>query len=453
MFFDKKNNVSLEKMQMRNEKLFEKMNQEIEITNIIVQQNVGADSKKQIPDHIGHGEKDIKNPHSNIKTSLLRLIDHINLLATIADTYHEKSHFQLNSPNTFIKGDKNKIVRLISHEFALYPADKPLTMEAFNELITEIEAIAKTKHENLQLVLATIPIMDNEKQTYNVVINIECGPEPKIHYFAKRFISGLDLQYDETVNIGYQRIESDKAALEKIYSQLTELKKQENEGKKIDKKLFVELEQKAKNLAEPLKERVSQPVGILLSDHKEHPNITYGGITESETAGGAKYISAINICLDAIGGKDTLEKEATKTLQCYIDNKDKNSLLPTQFSQIVVSNPLKSYGLDKIGVTLTHVDPSVPVLYPQKIDSPIVEKITTSTEQIKNEYPEMDINYDEFETEFTIESPPFGENIRLKIQKPETLEKFSGHFKNQIDEHNEALLPPKPPNIIEITFS
>lgn len=162
----------------------------VEITDIVVSQISGA----------GEFNLPSPQPYSN-EDRVKRMGDFVELLATIGNKEHEQEHFETIDGKTVMKDDcTNKVMRLTTNEFSLYPKDTPLSIDEYNTLLKRIGNIAENCHENFQLVLGSVAVMGLDNQVHNIVVHVQCGKPAILNNFAKFVPSPIDAVYPDVYN-------------------------------------------------------------------------------------------------------------------------------------------------------------------------------------------------------------------------------------------------------------
>ena len=265
------------------------INQEVIMTDIITKQTTDEN----------RGEFSYVSVYQDKVDHLTRMKDHIEFLASIANQYHLKENFYQDKNNELIiKPDsKNKITRLIMHEFSLYPAKEPLSVKEFNQLYSDIRQIITSKmSDNLYLIISSIPVACDKKygksQVVNHVIHVQCGKDPKMELLTKINPSFIDPVYKKTHNMRYQEY----------------------------------------------REETSAAATILLTDNNQAASAqSYGRIVKCETVGGSRFHSVVDICLDYSEGEG--KKNFNKEIELIAQSKN-NNLIPDQISHVITSNSI-----------------------------------------------------------------------------------------------------------------
>lgn len=247
----------------------------------------------------------IKYKNQNV---VFRLTEHIKVLTEIANKAHEKKYFQpyKEAPEKKeMKSEcKNCVTRLNTAEFSLYTKSQPLTQKKFSTLLANIVDIASKAHENLHLCLSSVPVLlEGRQDVVNTVIYVECGSEPKVHYFSKRTPSFQDIGYAGTSNYA-QAVEQDSLVIQAI-------------------------SEKGKNIP-----------------------ISHKSVIRSQLAGGGEFLTTFEICIEHTYGM------GNKSLTEHIEQAASfSAFVPQNISQLVTSNTV-SLDLDFLcGEQITHVTP------------------------------------------------------------------------------------------------
>ncbi len=252
---------------------------------------------------------------ANTKDQTTRLLTYIKDLSGVAATTHKNQN--LDSSDNIKKGHENNIVRMITNEFSFFTAT-PLTADEFKALHAEIQKHAATLPENLQLTLSSFAVRTEDNKLLNIVVNVECGKTPKIHCFAKNQFSSIDPIYYDVAKDGT------KTPLP--YITKTEM---------------------VKKMGPDVTPKVSLK-GL---------DIGFSNVFECTTAGKAKFIAAIDVCLDHKYG--TAKAELNRQLQSALTQAKTTKttdVLPIQISHVLTSNSIglhPDYAVDRV----THADP------------------------------------------------------------------------------------------------
>lgn len=163
--------------------------QPVQIRNLLVY----ADEQKY-----SYGESR-EHTNSQKSSTMERLVSEIEILANVANSYHEEFNCEKRNKDeniyTIKKGMENNITRILTPEFFLYPA-KPLTITEYNELLRIIETIGNKQQPNVHLMLSSVAVETPDKQLINVTLYVECGKPSKITTVCKRRAAAGDQFYD-----------------------------------------------------------------------------------------------------------------------------------------------------------------------------------------------------------------------------------------------------------------
>ena len=327
-----------------------------------------------------------------------RMVDHIDVLATIANEYQQTYYCDKNSDGTFTtKPDcLNKITRVLMNEFSLY------TISALNYgqlavLVEAVRAIAANQHNNVHLLLSSLSVRTPEfqvdaadKQWKNVVLNlslyVECGPEPKVHVFAKGRASTVDVTYCFTTNFSQ---EAEPPSVGIYYPNISEY--------------------------------IAQQSGQSVSNNS---------VFTVTTEGGAQYTQAIDVCVD------NATYHAKTLLIKSLGDAEAGDLriIPKQADHVVTSNIIEITKDSLITDTAVQADPIEGHFDHMKKDAVNAE----SLRQIKkNKYAQMRI--DKTAAGIKIENPPFGYTCTLVAAEERKLGGFTRDLRPMIAARNRAV--------------
>jgi len=96
--------------------------------------------------------------------------------------------------------DPNTITRLVTNEFMFF-TKVPFELAEFDDLQAKIFELAEKTPKNIHLILSSFAVFtpgsvtEETKKIMNVVVYIECGPEPILNFCAKQSSSFLDPKY------------------------------------------------------------------------------------------------------------------------------------------------------------------------------------------------------------------------------------------------------------------
>lgn len=128
-----------------------------------------------------------------------RLLDHVQMLASIANLYHQKYYCEEKTKGIFtIKNDcRYKVTRILLPEFSLY-TKKPLTLPEFKEFVAAVVAMAEKQHANVHLVLSSIAVLSEDNEVINTALYVQCGPDAKVEVMSKATAAYNDTKYPKT---------------------------------------------------------------------------------------------------------------------------------------------------------------------------------------------------------------------------------------------------------------
>lgn len=340
----------------------DKINQPITITELLVNYHK----------MLSYGEhEDVSSCYSEMKR-IDRLIDHVRLLADIANQYHEDHCFSIENGRVIMLPTMlNHVTRISLNEYALFANQCPLLLDDFARLMGEIEIIARTMHDNLHLLLGSISVKGSDDRVMNYALYVTCGKTPGLYYFAKTHISPLDVYYPELIN--FQRVD--------------------------------EFE----------KNRSSEAIAFSTSDTSH--TVPQNSVLKLKTAGGAEFTAAIDICLEnhEAHSKKIFEKEVSSLQYGY-----NSEYIPKQVMHSVISNSLIIEGHGVLGQWVTQSDPRfggihdkneafssclLPVLIPE------CEAQKYHALVDKKKYPKTVVNINQGKIE--VQNPPFGHQYSI----------------------------------------
>jgi len=377
------------------QRFLRRINQRVDVTELIAFQPHSLEGKcSSRMNLVGpKGEyRDSSNKYSGKISRLDRLKDYIKLLADIANKYHEQQYFVDHEDEKVLpKENKNKVTRLSMHEFALYTSKKPLSMKEYGVLLHAIDEMAIECHENLHLVLSSIPIQDSDGRINNVVLYVQCGKTPKIDVIVKAYPFSRDFNYKHTPLGRFQKLS-------------------------------------AKQKSSPDTVPAAFPM-LPDANHPEAGSINYGGLVDCETKGGARFITAVDICADHLFGV------ARKSLEQRLKGakaRGYDEFFPNQVSHVVTSNTIEVVPSNVLSQTVVHADPlyhAVKTLnkaLPYKnIPSRFIDRLNRDKGLIdKRCYPETSIISDSGKT-ILVNNPQFGPRVEIQIVQEQSLGKLS----------------------------
>ncbi|KTD21395.1 Uncharacterised protein [Legionella londiniensis] len=330
-----------------------------------------------------YGESKSHTNHYSSHSMINRLVDHIQSLADIANCYHKKSYcLHLNDRSYKLKEDSlNKITRLSLNEFSLY-GKTPLTQDEFNLVCKEVQKIAKNLQDNVHLVLSSFSVVNEKKEILNVSLYVQGGQDSKIEVISKCTASSIDVVYNNT----------------STFSQ-----------------------------------RPSDQVGrYVVDDNGSLVPVSNSSVFEIQTKGGAKYIQALDVCLDHANrhSKKQLQSQLTR------DRVDVTYFIPEQVDHIVTSNSIRIENSSLISQFVLHVDPRVETIMPAAIDCNL-DKNLLSEMELSN-YKNMKIMNQQYGLK--VIAPPFGSNYSVKVHEERQLNKFVPFLASYIDRENYRIM-------------
>lgn len=252
---------------------------------------------------VSHGEFHMTRKQSSQKSWFDRLVDHVAILANIANTHHLHDYCEKKSDNTYFVLQKysNHITRLSLHEFSLY-SKEPLTLVQYELFVTKVLAFAGKLLPNVHLLLSSMAVAITQDCTVNMSLYVQCGIQPLLKSFCK----------------------ATKDTTDKTYLNMSVFK-----NPAID---------------ETSTEYTVTPSGLVLSHDFLFP---------VKTLGGAEANVAVEICLDH-------EYEVAKKLlkaRVGSDQKEDTFFIPEQVDHFITSNSVQPYRQAYLTYPLAHVAP------------------------------------------------------------------------------------------------
>jgi len=400
------------------------------------------------------GEAKVQNHiHTHFPESV-RLLDHIEFLANIANEYHQAQYCQKNNDGTYTIRPEclNKITRLSLHEFSLYTA-QPIDQADFSFLLESIELIVKNQHSNVHLLLSSLPVVTDGNEILNVCLYVQCGKEFIIETFSKTYASRIDHTYQGTINFTQpgenhdlewtdKKIKSscmvnNKLYLSEIngfiaYSVITP------KGEKIfDFCTNIQVPQ-------PLTKAALLELQILIltfaikEGHiliecefiaKTNGLISNNNIFRVSTAGGCQYLQIIDICID-----HTLafSKHRLKKI-LEIDILNNHDMIPNQVDQLITSNCIRTNIDSLIAEKAFNINPKRYI--PLQKEKDFIKPIHFSDNPIIKIYPKMSIHKTKHGA-FIVNNPPFGCSYTVIATEERSLSGFNKDFKNLVEVRN-----------------
>lgn len=304
-----------------------------------------------------------------------KLVDHISLLASIVNKYHQEINCLKKEDGSYeIKpAHFNHVTRILLHEFFFYTSE-PFSYENFLLLIEDIHKIAKRQLDNVHLVLSSFAVKTPDNKLLNMVLYVECGLEPKIHTFCKSTASIVDMKYKNISLFNQQESKFEKP---------------------IKHTAFTGLE-----------------TGNAISNNN---------VFIVKTFGGAECVIAIDICSDHEWGQG---KQLFETMLTQADTR----IVPENIDHILVSNSCRPIASSKISNALLHVDPLVGIHPGDLMTPPDLKEIEIN---YSHDYGGLEISSREDKT-IVIANPPFGTPVQLSFCNQRRAEKTELEDKNDI---------------------
>ncbi len=268
----------------------------------------------------GVDEADEKSQQSRLLAVITGLVDD-------AATVHKTNNCEAD--NTLKAGKENSVTRLITNEFLFY-TKKPLTLSEFTQLQSDIALLAAKQPENLHLVLSSFAVRTSDNKVMNVVMQVQCGKNPHLQFTVKNNPSDRDPSYSEPGDDG----------------------------------------------------KIKVLPNVDIKKDKLEKGFTFNNVFECQTAGGAKFFSCIDICLD--NNEAVAKKNLDGILQTAAQQSDKgkqSDLLSRNVSHVVTSNSTSVDPGNCVG-TVMQADPSA-----SKRDAVIAERRNKKLPQKELEAP------------------------------------------------------------------
>lgn len=283
------------------------------------------------------------NLTANTKTQVVRMGTQIQRMADYAGKIHKRHHFQTDPDSQTLqmkKTSENIVTRVITNEFLFY-TKVPLSIKEYEQLLRIIDAIAKTQPENVQMILSSFAVRTPNDEVMNVVMQVDCGKEPRIQPFAKNFYSHVDPSYVDRDKDG-NMIEDENG----------------------DPKELLNVNYLRNNRPDPINQlpitRFSTDVPrVMQGDGSNNAfNISHDGVFENVTAGGAKYFTVVDVCVDHsyLLGKRMLNQHLQQQVANAANSSETNPI-PIQISHVVTSNWINTNPNAKIGNAISQADP------------------------------------------------------------------------------------------------
>lgn len=133
-----------------------------------------------------------------------RIYQHIKNYADKAVSIHLKNNFDKNG----IILNKNYITRLSFCEFSFFTSrqSEPLLIEEFRALINKIELFSSSYPTNFHMLLASFPVLDDEKTLHNLAVYVQCQGSKTIFTLNSKSCASLtDTRYKDYSYPFFQR--------------------------------------------------------------------------------------------------------------------------------------------------------------------------------------------------------------------------------------------------------
>lgn len=249
-----------------------------------------------------------ETPEQIIKPSNMveRLIAQIKLMAGIANLQHQKNYCLKQNDGSFKLAEKaqNTITRLSSVEFSYY-GERPLTLTEFTQIIEGILQVGQTCYDNVHVLFSSFSVQNEKNEILNIAVYLQGGEEAKVHIITKAFSHSSDVGYGKCATFS-QRDLGDFMAFES--SEYTA-------GDKLS--------------------------GL--------STICNDGLLTVNTAGGKKFLLALEICYDHY---------VRHTRRLLINQFDTSQDFPVLADHIITSNTTDLNNEAMISIVALHADPS-----------------------------------------------------------------------------------------------
>lgn len=348
------------------------------------------------PEHAEYSYGESKqHTNSRDENADIRLIDHIQYLAKLANSYHQKAYCEPGEEGRPKKEYLNTITRLSLPEFSLY-GKKPMTLAEFSEFIGKFEEIALNSHDNVHLLMSSISVVDDNNKLLNISIYMQGGSKAKINIVTKGAASNIDVGYENTTLFA-QQIPGKKTLVVSHY---------------------------------------------IAGDKKGMGLISNNSVFEVETLGGARYTQTIDVCLDH--RNEHSKRLMTGTLDSKKVNTDK--FIPNQVDQVLSANSTDIKPSAKITSHVLHVDPR-PLQFVEK------EEAYNLFEHLDKDAPsllsEEDIAMPKYSStmkvkkvagQLRVTNPPFGSDFRVNICKERILGSYNPQIAAKVQKANQMIM-------------
>lgn len=375
--------------------------------------------------------------------TIKRLGDHIDLIAGLANEYHQQYYCTQKTDGTYeIKEDcLNKITRILLPEFFLY-TETPLTIDDLGLLIDRIYEIAKNQQSNVHLLLSTLALAislppSSEKKILNVCLYIQCGKTPKIEVFCK----ANGLSSDPSYSYGNNFVQKPGFSI--------------------------------KNLFSPI-EIVPYIGSIKDSTLKKSVIIWSDSVSIITTEGGAQFFKSVDICYDhgLLNSKQLLNHLGLPSIPNFTETvkinshshsslaKDENSIMgnaqtrvvpkdgrtmPDQADQILTSDSMNVEESAKISTSIIQIDTienrAKHISNDLFIESLLKKKQSQQSQMTKPKSetssetsPALSIQISK--NGFLVKNPPFGPEFEVVAAEEKPVGNFTKDLKAVIEKRN-----------------
>ncbi len=345
-------------LQIKEKKHLDKINQPVSVYNLCVAHQKRAHS---------FGEARLEELKEGDR--LVRMVEHIRQIAKIASDAHEKRYL---SEEKIRDESKNKITRILLNEFSLFTKETPLTETEMHRLISEIESIATTLHENVHLVLGTISVGTSKNDLYNQAIYVQGGTIPQITVIAKSNPKDSDQSY-------------------KGFNSPT---------------------------SQPVTNKPHKTVTHFISPAAvEESSVHYNPIIKCKTEGGAAFNVAISICYDYV--KKVAKKSLLQEFNFITEGRDQAGYIPIQRDHLIISNSLEvTDDVELVSNIFLQVDPRTLGVY----SSGVISKIAQPEIIFQEDQPVFGerfsvVAFPEFELALEKDHPHFNPHLEVGWRK------------------------------------
>lgn len=351
-----------------------KQNAEIKIRDLIMYPDNAAFS---------YGEANYDSIYS--QNSLDRLYAHLASLVNLANQYHETAYCALTEDGSYqLKPEhKNTITRLSTAEFSFY-GKAPLTPAEFSDLVDKLYHLLQNSHDNVHLLLSSIPVVNENSEILNVALYLQAGKYPKIDTVTKGVASDVDVMYANTENYAQQQVG----------------------------------------------EQTTVVSSFMGGTKKGVSVIANNSVIEIETAGGAQFTQFIDICLDHYN------QHSRRLFAQNLNAIDTTRFIPEQVDHIVTANSINVFKTASMTPDVLHIDPRQDHKKQSK-DKNLMLKETVMLVD-RTQYQQIEMR--QYRGQLVVKKPPFGPDYYVQICKERSLEGFVPELLPEIEAVNEAIM-------------